>query len=415
MIKPYAYIPTLYLYQAIPYSIVMTTSVLMYQQLGIPVSSFAFWTSLLYLPWTIKPLWSPVVESYGTKRKWIVVTQFLMAAMFALLGLALQSGAFYLLSLLGLALIAFTSASHDIACDGFYILALNEREQNYYVGIRSTFYRLGSMSAIGLIPILVGCLNPVSSSPWSFAFFVLALILCALAAANAFLMPKPVDTTADSSSGVIYLEVLKSFFSKPGVKVAVAFMLLYRLGEAQLSKIATPFLVDAVDKGGLGLSETQYGVIYGTAGVIALTLGGILGGFVAGKWGLKRSMWIMVLAMNLPNVLYLFLAYFQPSNDSWLIWAAVTTEQFGYGFGFCAYMLFLIDYVRDAKYKTAEYALATAIMALGMMLPGMISGWVFEFLDSSYSLFFFYVLVCTVPGMALVPFLKRNLNSAINS
>lgn len=413
MIKPYAYIPTLYIYQAIPYSIVVTTSVMMYLQMGVSASSFAFWTSLLYLPWAIKPLWSPVVESYGTKRKWVVYTQFLMAILFALLGLALQCDAFYVMSLVGLAVIAFASASHDIACDGFYILALDEREQNYYVGIRSTFYRLGTMAAIGLVPILVGYLNPVSDLPWSLAFVVLGVVLGVLALVNALLMPRPHDTTANSNSGVVYLEVVKSFFSKPGVKVSVAFMLLYRLGEAQLSKIATPFLVDSVNNGGIGLSEAQYGVIYGTAGVIALTLGGILGGFAAGKWGLKKSIWGMVLAMNVPNVLYLLLAYLQPDTDSWIIWASVTTEQFGYGFGFCAYMLFLIDYVRDAKYKTAEYALATAIMALGMMVPGMVSGWVFESLDSSYTLFFAYVLVCTIPGMMLVPFIKRNLNTHI--
>ncbi|MCQ2201158.1 MAG: MFS transporter [Bacteroidales bacterium] len=411
MNKPFAYIPTLYLYQAIPYSIVMTTSVLMYQQLGISAASFTFWTSLLYLPWTIKPLWSPIVESLGTKRQWVVYTQILMAMLFVGMGFALECDAFYVLSLISLAIIAFTSASHDIACDGFYILALNEKEQKYYVGIRSTFYRLGSMAAIGLIPILVGQLKEISSSPWTYAFIVLGGILGVLAIINALLMPNPTDNTSSSgNSWGIFIDVIASFFSKPGVVPSIAFMLLYRLGEAQLSKIATPFLVDAVDNGGLALTETQYGLIYGTAGLIALTVGGILGGFAAGKWGLKRTFWPMVLAMNLPNIAYVLLAQTQPDSDSWTIWAAVITEQFGYGFGFCAYMLFLINYVKDAKYKTAEYALATAVMALGMMLPGMVSGWIFEQLSSSYELFFIYVLVCCIPGMLLIPSIKRHIS-----
>ncbi|MDO4461505.1 MAG: MFS transporter [Bacteroidia bacterium] len=409
--KPYSYIPTLYIYQAIPYSIVMTTSVLMYQQLGISTASFAFWTSLLYLPWTIKPLWSPLVESVGTKRSWIVSTQFIIAILFAVIGFSLQCDAFYILSLVGLALIAFTSASHDIACDGFYILALNEREQSYYVGIRSTFYRLGTMAAIGLMPIVVGQMAGLTDNPWSVSFIILGAVLAILAMANTLLMPKPSDKTAESSGLSIYKDVIRSFFNKPGAISAIAFMLLFRLGEAQLAKIATPFLVNSADKGGLGLTETQYGILYGTVGVIALTLGGILGGFAAGKWGLKRSIWPMTLSMNLPNIAYVIIAHTQPAADSISVMAAVVVEQFGYGFGFCAYMLFLIDYVRDSKYKTAEYALATAIMALGMMIPGMVSGWAYSLLGESYELFFIYVLICCIPGMALIPTIKRHISN----
>lgn len=407
--KPYAYIPTLYIYEAIPYSIVMTTSVLMYQQLGISTASYAFWTSLLYLPWTIKPLWSPIVESIGTKRKWIVSTQILIAILFAIMGIALRCDAFYAISLIGLALIAFTSASHDIACDGFYILALNEKEQSYYVGIRSTFYRLGTMAAIGLMPIIVGYMGGYTDNPWSASFIILGITLAVLAVTNGIMMPMPTDKTASKNSISIYGDVIRSFFSKPGAVSAIAFMLLFRLGEAQLAKIATPFLVDATENGGIGLTETQYGILYGTAGVIALTLGGILGGFAAGKWGLKRSIWPMTLSMNIPNIAYIIIAQLQPAADSISVIAAVIVEQFGYGFGFCAYMLFLIEYVRDSKYKTAEYALATAIMALGMMIPGMISGWAFDQMHQSYELFFIYVLACCIPGMALIPLIKKQI------
>lgn len=404
---PWLWVPTLYLYQGIPYSIVMTTSALFYQSMGINVASFTFWTSLLYLPWTIKPLWSPLVEAYSTKRHWVTMTQMLVAVLFLALGLSFQSTWFYPLSLLTLLFIALGSASHDIACDGFYMLALNTKEQSFFVGIRTVFYKIAMLAALGLIPIIVDTVNATENNTswgWTVAFTALGAVMLLLWLFNKHTLPHPTDTTSNNAHSLsIYKEVIVSFFSKPGVLPAIAFLLLYRLGEAQLAKIATPFLIDDRANGGLGMSMTDYGIAYGTLGMIALTIGGVVGGWMASKYGLKRLIWSMVAFMNIPNLVYVALAIWQPASDSATIYAAIITEQLGYGFGFTAYMLFLLQYVGDSKYKTAEYALGTALMALGMMLPGMISGFIQEAIG--YEWFFIYVVICCIPGTILAKYL----------
>lgn len=404
---PWLWVPTLYLYQGIPYSIVMTTSALFYQSMGINVASFTFWTSLLYLPWTIKPLWSPLVEAYSTKRHWVTMTQMLVAVLFLALGLSFQSTWFYPLSLLTLLFIALGSASHDIACDGFYMLALNTKEQSFFVGIRTVFYKIAMLATLGLIPIIVDTVNATENNTswgWTVAFTTLGAVMLLLWLFNKHTLPHPTDTTSNNAHSLsIYKEVIVSFFSKPGVLPAIGFLLLYRLGEAQLAKIATPFLIDDRANGGLGMSMTDYGIAYGTLGMIALTIGGVVGGWMASKYGLKRLIWPMVAFMNIPNLVYVALAIWQPASDSATIYAAIITEQLGYGFGFTAYMLFLLQYVGDSKYKTAEYALGTALMALGMMLPGMISGFIQEAI--SYEWFFIYVVICCIPGTILAKYL----------
>lgn len=404
---PWLWVPTLYLYQGIPYSIVMTTSALFYQSMGINVASFTFWTSLLYLPWTIKPLWSPLVEAYSTKRHWVTMTQMLVAVLFLALGLSFQSTWFYPLSLLTLLFIALGSASHDIACDGFYMLALNTKEQSFFVGIRTVFYKIAMLAALGLIPIIVDTVNASENNTswgWTVAFTALGAVMLLLWLFNKHTLPHPTDTTSNNAHSLsIYKEVIVSFFSKPGVLPAIGFLLLYRLGEAQLAKIATPFLIDDRANGGLGISMTDYGIAYGTLGMIALTIGGVVGGWMASKYGLKRLIWPMVAFMNIPNLVYVALAIWQPTSDSATIYAAIITEQLGYGFGFTAYMLFLLQYVGNSKYKTAEYALGTALMALGMMLPGMISGFIQEAIG--YEWFFIYVVICCIPGTILAKYL----------
>lgn len=404
---PWLWVPTLYLYQGIPYSIVTTTSALFYQSMGINVASFTFWTSLLYLPWTIKPLWSPLVEAYSTKRHWVTMTQMLVAVLFLALGLSFQSTWFYPLSLLTLLFIALGSASHDIACDGFYMLALNTKEQSFFVGIRTVFYKIAMLTALGLIPIIVDTVNASENNTswgWTVAFTALGAVMLLLWLFNKHTLPHPTDTTSNNAHSLsIYKEVIVSFFSKPGVLPAIGFLLLYRLGEAQLAKIATPFLIDDRANGGLEMSMTDYGIAYGTLGMIALTIGGVVGGWMASKYGLKRLIWPMVAFMNIPNLVYVALAIWQPASDSATIYAAIITEQLGYGFGFTAYMLFLLQYVGDSKYKTAEYALGTALMALGMMLPGMISGFIQEAIG--YEWFFIYVVICCIPGTILAKYL----------
>jgi PAT family beta-lactamase induction signal transducer AmpG len=536
--SPWLWVPTLYFFQGIPYSIVMITSGLIYKTMGVSVASLAFWTSVLYLPWTIKPLWSPLIDVISTKRKWVVWTQILLAVSFVAVGLVMPLSFFYPLSLTLLGLIAISSASHDIAADGFYMYALDQHNQAFFVGIRSTFYRLAKLTALGLIPVVAGLvmvnmglkpvnftaesvepgnyspfdpsgikITPSSGKPgllifpeslkvplyqagvsqidsaviyialsappgegenvivnvarktgskdidlskkqsgrfefnsqnwdkpvaasikvnhnlteytssgfqvtagnialsWLVSLGTLGLILLLLAVYNNFALPFPIENTVkESVSWKVYRDVFVSFFSKPGVVPALMFFLLYRFGEAQLFKIATPFLVDSRNTGGVGMSAAQYGIVYGTIGVICLTLGGILGGITASRFGLKKLIWLMALSMNIPISVYIYLAWVQPMPDNIMISVGIAIEQFGYGFGFTGYMLYMLHYVGESKYKTAEYAIATSLMALGMMLPGMISGYVKELLG--YQHFFIYVMICTIPGLIAIKFLR---------
>lgn len=534
--NPWSWIPTLYFFQGVPYSIVMITSGLIYKTMGVSVASFAFWTSILYLPWAVKPLWSPYIEVVSTKRNWVLWTQLLLAVAFMMVGFVMQMPLFYPLSIALFALIAISSASHDIAADGFYMLALDQHKQSFFVGIRSTFYRFAMLSALGLLPLLAGLIQentglqpvaftvmsvpeseyvapeglPVAPAPvnetmslvvypqelqipvysqgkadsvmvyvvlshapegdevivanltrkegtkdidlpkyvtgrieftkdnwnqpvaipikinhnvkdrvnagfsvsagniglsWTFSLGIIGIVLLLIALYHRFALPQPIDNSARSKVDFsIYIDVFKSFFGKPGMLPAILFFLLYRLGEAQLVKIATPFLVDSRSAGGIGLSAAQYGLVYGTVGMLSLTLGGILGGMFAARFGLKRVIWYMVGLMNAANVVYVLLAHYQPMPGNPLIYIGLGVEQFGYGFGFTSYMLYMLHYVGESKYKTAEFAIATSLMAVGMMLPGMVSGYAKEWLG--YENFFIYAMICSVPGMVLIRFLK---------
>jgi PAT family beta-lactamase induction signal transducer AmpG len=536
--NPWSWIPTLYLYEGIPYSIVMTTSGLIYKTMGISVSALAFWTSLLYLPWAIKPLWSPYVEVVSTKRNWIIWTQLLLGVTFIVVGTAMPLPFFFPLTIGLMAVIAISSASHDIAADGFYMHALDKHKQTFFVGIRSTFYRIAMLTAMGVLPLIAGLVQektglvPVTlkvsaipadqctaviipdaltgnindkpeirfsphevkvpvyqkgvsevdsavahvalSSPpepgekivlniayksgskdvqlaknqtgryefttenwnkpvrvtfvsnhnltqsasaeytitagnialsWTVSLGIFGIFLILLGVYHKFILPYPKELRiANSVNLKVYSEVFISFFRKPGIIPALLFFLLYRFGEAQSIKITTPFLVDSRAGGGIGLTTAQYGLGYGTVGMIALTIGGILGGIFAAKYGLKKLIWFMALSMNLPNLGLLYISITQPLPGDVNVYLAIIIEQFGYGFGFTAYMLYMLHLVGDSKYKTAEYAICTSIMAFGMLLPGLASGYVQEWLG--YQHFFIYVLLCTLPGMAIIPFLK---------
>jgi PAT family beta-lactamase induction signal transducer AmpG len=538
--SPWAWVPTLYFFQGIPYSIVMITSGLIYKTMGISIASFAFWTSLLYLPWAVKPLWSPYIDVVSTKRNWVAWTQLLLGAAFIAVGIVMPVSFFYPISLGIFAIIAISSASHDIAADGFYMYALDQHKQAFFVGIRSTFYRFAMLTALGVMPIVAGSIQkntglpsvtfetrsilpeeytpfdpsdikivkaegkpslllfpsllqipvyqegkstldsavvyialsappgegetvvvnvarksgskdidlskkqtgrfeftnknwdqPVATSikvnhnlrgtvsseflvtagniafSWMVSLAVLGVVLLLLAIYNRIMLPHPDEkSTGEKMGWSVYKEVFVSFFTKPGVVPALIFFLLYRLGESQLVKVATPFLVDSRSSGGIGLTSAQYGVAYGTIGMLCLTLGGILGGITAAKYGLKKVVWLMALSMNIPISVYIFLSYAQPMPGDISIYLAIALEQFGYGFGFTAYMLYMLYYVGESKYKTAEYAIGTSLMALGMMLPGMISGSMKELLG--YQHFFIYVILCSVPGLIAIKFLKIN-------
>ena len=605
--NPWAWIPTLYFAEGIPYVVVMTVAVIMYKRLGISNADIALYTSWLYLPWVIKPFWSPFVDLIKTKRWWITTMQLLIGAGLAGVAFFIPVPFFFQATLAVFWLIAFSSATHDIAADGFYMLGLDDNQQSFFVGIRSTFYRMAMITGQGILIILAGALevatgseplslnvqssknqqveemqpnllqksasdgkttfvaNPANlvlktenipaeelahikefakienekngfiaveskttnnkgekkatwwsanvSQPlgemlkknfgekkpatevnngivgnagiiavtlqkkpepgkevvlntrfakgdksislvsgerlvfnesnwnkpafivvqldkkltnevagsfkgtsgnlplaWSITFYLLAGFFLLVFIYHRFILPYPaVDAPKNHSPKDIFVEfgrTFKTFFSKEGIGIAIAFMLLYRLGEAMLVKMASPFMLDTRDVGGLGLTTGQVGLVYGTVGVISLTLGGIIGGIVASKKGLKYWIWPMALCITLPHLAYLYLFWFLPEN-MFLINLAVAVEQFGYGFGFTAYMLYLI-YFSEGEHKTAHYAICTGFMALGMMLPGMIAGWIQELIG--YNHFFIFVMICAIPTLLVIPFLKIDRN-----
>jgi PAT family beta-lactamase induction signal transducer AmpG len=595
---PWAWVPSLYFAQGIPYVVVMTVAVIMFKRLGVSNSQIAFYTSVLYLPWVIKPLWSPLVQRIGTRRAWVIVMQLLVGAGLGAAALAIPAADFVRYTLAAFAFVAVASATHDVAADGFYLLALTSHEQAWFVGIRSTAYRLAMIAGQGLLVMLAGQLEistglplvklniaatseapqtigvdpasfaattgdgsqridvsgeqftlsiddrrpaesgalidevhqwnvehgfyavPEAAEPakkgqrpgwfaqlsqwirttfgsrrqsiqassdavgdsaivyfrlaepvppgeeqvvqfgladgdpsfkvvegerfvvtdknwnkpfaslvqveakldepseatfevrsgnltlaWSATFFILAGLFGFVCLYHCFALPHPSadGQPASAASNPLggFIEPFAEFFRKPRILALLAFLLLYRLPESQLVKLAMPFLIDPREKGGLALTTGEVGFVYGTVGVIMLTLGGIIGGFVAARHGLKRWLWPMALIIHLPNAAFLFLAMMQPDN-LWVITAAVGIEQFGYGFGFTAYMLYCI-YIARGEHQTVHYALCTGAMALGMMIPGMWSGWLQDLIG--YEHFFIWVMICTIPSFATVAFI----------
>jgi PAT family beta-lactamase induction signal transducer AmpG len=407
---PWAWIPSLYFAEGLPYVLVMTVSVIMYKRLDISNTDIALYTSWLYLPWVIKPFWSPLVDILRTKRFWIISMQLLIGGALAGVAFTLPFGNFFQYSLAFFWLMAFSSATHDIAADGFYMLGLSQGNQAFFVGIRNTFYRLAMLAGQGPLVILAGYLeNSGDSVPaaWSMAFFIFAGLFLAFFLYHLLALPHPKSDIKREKNDLTTVmknfgETISSFFTKKGIGLAILFLLVFRLGEAQLAKLASPFLLDSLREGGLALSTSDIGFVYGTAGIIALTVGGIIGGIVVSRHGLKKWLWPMVFAMNLPNMVYIFLAIVQTQNLA-VVSSAVIVEQFGYGFGFTAYMLYMIQ-LADGNHKTAHYALCTGFMALGMMLPGMISGWIED--QVGYLYFFIWVMICTLPGFIIAPFLN---------
>ena len=408
--NPWAWIPSLYFAEGLPYVFVMTVSVIMYKKLEISNTQIALYTSWLYLPWVIKPLWSPIIDIIKTKRYWIIIMQLIIGVSLAGVAFTIPADNFFKYTLAFFWLMAFSSATHDIAADGFYMLGLTKHEQAFNIGIRNTFYRIAMLAGQGLFVMLAGKLEIISENnqrAWSITFIIIAILFILFFIYHFFVLPKPaadINHRIKSLNQVIadFSETFISFFKKDGIVLSLSFILIFRLGEAQLVKLASPFLLDNPEVGGLGLSTLNVGTIYGTAGMIALTIGGILGGIVVSRDGLKKWMLPMVFAMNLPNLVYVFLSYVLP-QDLWIITGSIVVEQFGYGFGFTAFMLFMI-YLSDGKHKTAHYALCTGFMALGMMLPGMVSGWIQAMIGYQY--FFIWVMICTLPGFVIIYYLK---------
>ncbi len=407
--NPWTWVPSLYFAEGLPYVIVITLSVVMYKQLGLGNAEVAYYTGWFYLPWLIKPLWSPFVDLLKTKRWWIVAMQLLMGVGMAGIAFTLPIEGWLRWTLAIFWLLAFSSATHDVAADGFYMMALDEGNQSFFVGIRSTFYRLATLAGQGGMLIVVDWLirrYGNEREAWVMAFGVVALLFVLVGIYHLLMLPRPhTDKPRDFAARDLLKEfthTFVTFFQKEGAVPALLFMLLFRFPEAQLGKMSIPFLMDPVAEGGLGLTLEQIGVIQGTLGPIGLTLGGILGGICISRSGLKRWLWPMVWAISLPDIVYVYLSYVQTASLP-VISACLFIEQFGYGFGFTAYMLFLIYYARGT-HETAHYAIATAFMAAGMMLPGLKAGALQEWLG--YRGCFIWVMACCAVTFAVSAFLK---------
>lgn len=404
--SPWIFVSTLYFAAGIPYILVNSVAIVLYKKLGIDNAQAAFWTSLLYLPWVLKMVWGPLVDRYATRRRWILYTQLAMMLCLGGVALSLQLPNFFAVSLLALTIVAFISATQDTATDGFYMLALNPQAQAFFVGIRSTFYRIAMIFGSGLLVFFAGQLEvslhniPLS---WTVAFSLSAAVFALLLLFHWRFLPFPesdVERTESMPLMQFYRNVITTYFKQERIWAILAFIFLYRFGEAMLVKLAPPFLLDATEVGGLGLATAQVGLAYGTVGALALTLGGLLGGWLVSRYGVKRSLLPMAIALNLPHVFYIYLAYAQPSV-AW-IYLLVAIEQFGYGLGTAAYSVYFM-YIADEHYKTSHFAISTGIMALGMMLPGLVSGYLQQFLG--YQLFFVVVFLLTIPGMLTLLFI----------
>ena len=412
--SPWAWVPTLYFAEGLPYVAVMTISIVLYKQLGLSNAEITFYTSWLYLPWVIKPLWSPFIDLIKTKRWWITAMQLLIGAAFGGVAFTLPTHFWLQGSLFFFWVMAFSSATHDIAADGFYMLGLNEHNQAWFVGIRSTFYRLATIFGQGILVMIAGNLqviyrNSIAFS-WSLMFYGVTGLFIALWLWHSYILPRPSDDLPrkDINASTIWSEfvhTIATFFTKFPVKetiIGILFMLLYRMPEGLLAKVSALFLIDAGHNGGLGLSPQEYGLVQGTVGVIGLTLGGILGGICAGRDGLRRWLWPMVCAITLPDLVYVYMSYALP-DSLFIVNVCVFIEQFGYGFGFTAYMLYLILY-SQGTFKTSHYALCTAFMALSMMIPGLFAGALQEAVG--YKHFFIIVMACCAVTFIVTSFLK---------
>ena len=408
------WIPTLYFASGLPYHAITSISDIMYKDMGIGNAQIAMYTSLLLIPWTIKPLWSPFVEMISTRRKWTLASQLLLAVCFAAIALAVPSKHFLVLTLAALFLGAFVSSTHDIALDGFYILALPQEKQSFFSGIRNTFYRIATVFSSGILVMFANEVAKRSGNgpgAWSATFAITGAIMFVLYLYHKKAMPAPAHDTVGMTKSIKdafgnYGDIIKTYFQKPGIWQALLFLLLFRFPEAQLGKIGKLFLMDSATVGGLALDKGEIGFIYGVLGVIGLIIGGIAGGICISRRGLKYWLWPMVIAISLPDAVYIYMSSALP-HDMTIISSCIFIEQLGYGFGFTAYTLYMI-YFAQGKYPTAHFAISTAFMSLGMMLPGMFAGKLQE--SMGYGNFFIWVTACTVITFIVSALIKIDPN-----
>lgn len=396
--NPWLWVPSLYFIEGLPNVIIAALSVLMYKKMGVSDGDAAFYASLIYLPYFIKPLWSPFIDIYRTKRWWIVVMQITLALTCAAMAFLLPTPFFVSATVATFFLISFASATHDIAADGFYIIALDSHNQSFFVGIRSTFYRFSTLFAKGAIVFFIGLLEiSLGDVPkaWSIGFLVFALLFFVAMLFHGRYLPRPSEDKGENHKtakqvGKEFADTFVSFFKRPGIIGAMFFILFYRFPESLLDKMIQPFLISDSSQGGVGLTTYELGLTYGVIGVIGIILGGIIGGITMSRFGLKKMLMPMALSMSLTCFGFLLLSYVE-SPSRFLIDSVVFVEQFGYGFGFSAYMLYLLYFVRG-KLSTSHYAICTGFMALGLMLPGMFAGYLKDIVGYQT---FFLIAVCS--------------------
>ena len=410
--NPWAWVPTLYFAEGLPYIAVTVLAIEIYMQLGLSDAEITFYTSWLYLPWVIKPFWSPFLDLYKTKRWWITTMQLLLGSAFAGVAFTIQADWWLQGSICFFWMLAFSSATHDVAADGFYMMGLDQHEQAFFVGIRSTFYRLSMIFGKGLLIMLAGVLQVMFryqiKFSWSLIFYGLTGLFIAFYLYHNYILPRPkediVHEEKQDEKVVVheFLMTFATFFEKKQILTAIAFMLLFRLPEALLTPISQLFLQAQPSKGGLGLSPQEFGLVNGTVGVIGLLAGGIIGGMLVSRDGLKKWIWPMTFAITIPNVAYVYLAYAMPESLM-AINICVFLENFGYGFGFSAYMLFMI-YFSQGEHKTSHYALCTGFMALSMLIPGLFAGALAQYVG--YRIFFIIVMLSCMLPFFVASFLK---------
>jgi PAT family beta-lactamase induction signal transducer AmpG len=415
---PVLWVPTLYFAEGLPFVVIATVSVLMYKSMGISDAQIAFFTTLVTWPWTLKPLWGPLLEMFKTKKYFVVATQFIGGITFGLVALTLPVDGFFQYSLALLMILAFNSATHDIAGDGVYINSLSEKEQAQYVGWQGACYNIGKIIAQGALVYVAGQLEIRVGvlHAWMIVMGLFGVIMILLSIWHVRFLPiggASAHVTSLSETMRTFWDVVKTFFQKKNIWWGITFIILYRFAEGQAIKIVPLFFRATREAGGLGLTTSEIGIVYGTFGAAAFILGSILAGYFIAKRGLKKSIFVLCCFFNLPFAAYTFLALTQPTHLI-IIGAAVVLEYFGYGFGFVGLILFMMQQIAPGKYKMAHYAFATAIMYLGFMLPSMVSGYISDFLG--YKHFFVWVLFATLPSFLvtwLVPFRETDLTDTV--
>jgi PAT family beta-lactamase induction signal transducer AmpG len=411
---PAAWVPTLYFAEGAPFFAVCLVAGILYKRMGLGNDVIALYTSWLLLPWSLKPIWSPLLEMFKTKKFFVVLMEFLGGLSLALIALCLPLPGFFRFTLALFSVVAFCSSTHDIAADGLYIASLSPRQQAAYAGWQGGFFNVARFFSQGGLVILAGFLEARMDVPhaWMAIFAAMGLIMIGLSLYHSRVLPKGGAERRSESfrrMAATFGDVVVSFLKKPNIYLLLLFIVLYRAGEGQVVRIGPLFLVDQRSAGGLGLTTDQFGTIYGTLGTVAFIAGSVLGGYFTSWLGLRRALLPLIAVMNLPNLAYVYLSAVLPTN-LWLVASALGLEMFGYGFGFVGVILLMMQEIAPGRYQTAHYAFANSLMNLGLMIPGTVSGKIQ--MAVGYRTFFVWALISAIPALVLARFLPIGRGAA---